>query len=77
MKNNLTWFEINVKDLERAKKFYEEIFGSEFTFYDIPDAPMYAFNINKSNGEIGGALVKWLTMNQVKKEQFYISIHLM
>lgn len=58
MKNNLTWFEINVKDLERAKQFYEAIFGSEFTFFDMPEAPMYAFNADHSKGEIGGALVK-------------------
>jgi predicted enzyme related to lactoylglutathione lyase len=58
MKNNLTWFEINVTDLDRAKAFYQTIFGSEFTFYDMVDAPMYMFNADQSKGEIGGALVK-------------------
>lgn len=58
MKNNLTWFEINVGDLERAKIFYENIFGSEFTFINMPDSPMYLFNTDNSKGEIGGALVK-------------------
>jgi uncharacterized protein len=58
MNNNLTWFEINVKDLERAKTFYETVFGAEFTFFDMPGSPMYAFNADQSKGEIGGALVK-------------------
>jgi hypothetical protein len=58
MKNNITWFEITVTDLERAKKFYEQLFGSEFTFIDMPNSPMYAFNADHSKGEIGGALVK-------------------
>lgn len=58
MKNKLTWFEINVVDLERAKTFYESVFGAEFTFYDMPGSPMYAFNADHSLGEIGGALVK-------------------
>ena len=25
--NSLNWFEISVKDIKRAKKFYETIFG--------------------------------------------------
>jgi uncharacterized protein len=58
MNNKLTWFEINVTDLERAKKFYQTVLGSEFTFFDMPDAPMYAFNADHTKGEIGGALVK-------------------
>lgn len=58
MKNNLTWFEINVTDLERAKSFYESILGAEFTFVDMPEAPMYMFNADQSKGEVGGALVK-------------------
>jgi len=58
MKNNLTWFEINVSNLERAKAFYAAVLGAEFTFVDMPDAPMYMFNSDQSKEEIGGALVK-------------------
>lgn len=58
MKNNLTWFEINTSNLERAKAFYQAVFGSEFTFIDMPGAPMYMFNADQSKGEVGGALVK-------------------
>ncbi|MFM8744236.1 MAG: VOC family protein [Cytophagales bacterium] len=58
MKNKLTWFEINVSDLERAKLFYQSVFGAEFTFVDMPDAPMYMFKADMANGEVGGALVK-------------------
>ena len=58
MKNNLTWFEINVTNLDRAKAFYQTVLGAEFTFIDMPDAPMHMFNTDPSKGEIGGALVK-------------------
>lgn len=58
MKNKLTWFEINVTDLERAKTFYQTVLGSKFTFVDMPEAPMYMFNADQESGEVGGALVK-------------------
>ena len=58
MKNNLTWFEINVTDLERAKQFYEKVLRSNFTFVDMPGSPMYMFDADAEKGEIGGALVK-------------------
>ena len=58
MKNKLTWFEINVTNLERAKAFYESVLGAEFTFVDMPSAPMYMFNVDQATGEAGGALVK-------------------
>jgi uncharacterized protein len=58
MTNKLTWFEIAVNDLDRAKKFYETVLDVSFTFFDTPGAPMYAFNADHTKGEIGGALVK-------------------
>ena len=41
MTNPVTWFEIAATDLERAKNFYEAVFGIECTFIDMPGAPMY------------------------------------
>jgi uncharacterized protein len=57
MVGKLTWYEIAVTDLERAKQFYENVFGMEFEFVEMPDSKMYTQNVDHSKGEIGGALV--------------------
>ena len=31
------YFQLSAEDLERAKKFYEDIFNLEVTFYQSPD----------------------------------------
>jgi predicted enzyme related to lactoylglutathione lyase len=36
-KNVICWFEIYVKDLERAKKFYKAVLGTDFL--DAPAPP--------------------------------------
>jgi uncharacterized protein len=58
MKNSLTWFEIPVQDLERAKNFYATVFAAEFQYVDMPDSPMYMFKVNQEAGQVGGALVQ-------------------
>jgi predicted enzyme related to lactoylglutathione lyase len=35
-KNPINWFEIAATDLERAKKFYESVFGVEFQLLEMP-----------------------------------------
>ncbi len=35
--NPVCWFEIYVNDLDRAKKFYSEVLGQNFTNVDMPD----------------------------------------
>lgn len=51
----LTWFEIPVADLSRAKSFYETIFDAEFTEMKIGDElKMALFPVTE--GDIGGAL---------------------
>ncbi len=51
------WFEIACSDLERAKKFYEEVFGSEFQYLEMEEDKMYMFNGTPEGGGAGGALV--------------------
>jgi predicted enzyme related to lactoylglutathione lyase len=41
MSNPVVWFEIAATDLERAKKFYSEVFQKEMQYVDMPDSPMY------------------------------------
>jgi predicted enzyme related to lactoylglutathione lyase len=57
MSNPVSWFEIGVKDLERAKKFYSEVFQIPMQFIDMPDAPMYMMGDGGESIGSGGALV--------------------
>lgn len=52
----INWFEIPVRDLDRAAKFYETILGIELSRMEMPGAgyAMWPF----SRDVLGGALVK-------------------
>lgn len=58
--NALNWFEIPVTDMERAKKFYEAIFGIEMEPMDMMGMEMtyFPFDMQSANGRVSGALVK-------------------
>jgi predicted enzyme related to lactoylglutathione lyase len=60
--NPVGWFEIYVQDMKRAKAFYKEVFGSEFTDLTNPGQPpgmeMWAFPTYQNAMGITGALVK-------------------
>lgn len=54
MKNSINWFEIPVKNFDRAKKFYESILGSPIM--EMPH-PAYKYGIlpgDMENGVTGG-----------------------
>lgn len=59
--NSICWFEIYVDNLERAKKFYSEVLGTQF--HDMPspegseDFKMSCFSSSENQG-VSGALVK-------------------
>jgi len=55
-KNAVSWFEIPTKDLNRAQKFYEEIFGIEMMPLDLDQIQMRMFPLEDPMG-VGGALV--------------------
>ena len=55
-KNAISWFEIPTKDLNRAQKFYEEIFDIKLDPMDTPQIKMRMFPLEDPSG-IGGALV--------------------
>ena len=59
MSNPVVWFEIAATDLERAKKFYSEVFQLEMQYVDMPDSPMYMMG-SSAEGIAGasGALVQ-------------------
>jgi predicted enzyme related to lactoylglutathione lyase len=59
--NPVGWFEIYVKDMNRAKSFYETVLGTSLS--KLPQSgdsldDMWAFPMNQSAGGAAGALVK-------------------
>lgn len=62
-KNVIVWFEIYVKDIERAKKFYSQVLGTRFHHVDAPgggdEMKMAFFTPPAEEGEfVNGALVE-------------------
>ena len=57
MKSAISWFEIPSKDLDRATKFYEKIFGISLIPMDLPDIKMRMFPVEDQVTDIGGAIV--------------------
>lgn len=57
MKSAISWFEIPSKDLDRAAKFYEKIFGISLIPMDLPDIKMRMFPVEDQMTDIGGAVV--------------------
>ncbi|TZF84148.1 VOC family protein [Pedobacter sp. BS3] len=56
--NALNWFEIAVKDISRAKKFYQSIFEIEMEEMEMMGMKMAMFPWNPEQGKVGGALVQ-------------------
>lgn len=54
-KHAISWFEIPTKDLMRAQKFYEEIFGVTLQALDLDNIQMRMFPIEDPTC-VGGAL---------------------
>jgi predicted enzyme related to lactoylglutathione lyase len=60
MSNPVGWFEIYVKDMARARKFYEALFDTKLTRLDSPagDLEMWSWNGDRNSYGTPGALVK-------------------
>jgi hypothetical protein len=56
MINSLNWFEIPVTDFERAKKFYETLYGAEIMEMPFPGGKYGMLPCDMENG-VGGGLV--------------------
>jgi uncharacterized protein len=54
--NAISWFEIPTKDLDRAQKFYEEIFQLKMIPLDLPNIRMRMFPLDDMQTGVGGAL---------------------
>ena len=57
MQNAISWFEIPTTDIDRAQKFYENIFGITMMPMDMPQIKMRMFPLDDMMTQVGGALV--------------------
>lgn len=60
-RNVVSWFEISVTDMDRAKKFYETVTGKKLNKMPVPEEmamTMYAFDWTDDGAGAAGALVK-------------------
>ena len=55
--NAISWFEIGVKDLERATTFYETIFNLTLIPMNLENIKMRIFPITDMENGVGGALI--------------------
>ncbi len=58
MPNPVSWFEIYVQDMARAKTFYGKVLGAEFTLLRADGLEMWAFPADYNTYGISGTLVK-------------------
>ncbi|WP_298904750.1 VOC family protein [uncultured Psychroserpens sp.] len=60
MKNAVNWFEIPVKDYERAKQFYATVMDSKITDLPMPEDNMKygVFEYDEDNNGVGGAIIE-------------------
>ena len=58
MNNPVGWFEIYVDDMNRAKAFYESVFGVQLTKLDSPGVDLWAFPMQADRYGAPGALVR-------------------
>lgn len=56
--NALNWFAISVSDINRAKKFYETIFGIDMPVQEMMGMKMALFPSEDMNGKVSGSLVE-------------------
>lgn len=56
--NPVGWFDLNVANLDRAKKFYETVFNLELTDAPIEWGKQSFFPFSQENPNISGALVE-------------------
>lgn len=56
--NPVGWFEIYVQDMDRAKAFYQQVFGAELSKLDSVDVDMWTFPMQSERPGAAGALVR-------------------
>jgi predicted enzyme related to lactoylglutathione lyase len=59
MKHAINWFEIPVKNFDKAKKFYESVFQAEMQIMEMPDmeGKMAFFPSEWQESGVGGSII--------------------
>lgn len=57
VQNPIRWFEIYVKNMKRAKSFYQQVFNVEFSQLPFSEGEMWAFPSNPEKWGCSGTLV--------------------
>jgi len=58
MKNAINWFEIPVKNFDKAKKFYEAILGADLQKMEAMGMKLAFFSAELQAGGIGGCIIQ-------------------
>ncbi|HMB61963.1 MAG TPA: VOC family protein [Eudoraea sp.] len=58
MSNAINWFEIPVKNYERAKAFYSSLLAEEITDHHMPNIRYGVFAYDQDNNKVGGAIME-------------------
>ena len=58
MTNAINWFEIPVKDYNRAKQFYTTVVGTEITDHHMPESKYGVFKYDPEKQGVGGAIME-------------------
>lgn len=58
MKNAINWFEIPVKNFDKAKKFYETILGADMQVMEAMGMKSAFFPAELETGGIGGCIIQ-------------------
>ena len=56
--NPVVWFEIYVRDMARARAFYEALLDVKLRPMDMPDLEMWSFPSEQGSAGAGGALIR-------------------
>ncbi|MFK5974040.1 MAG: VOC family protein [Flavobacteriaceae bacterium] len=58
MTNAINWFEIPVKNFERAKAFYNSMLETEIMDHHMPNVKYGVFSYDADNNKVGGAIIE-------------------
>ncbi len=58
MAHSINWFEIPVKNFDRAKAFYENVLGTEMDEFETMKMKSAFFPADMQNGDVSGCLIQ-------------------
>ncbi|MBL4710402.1 MAG: VOC family protein [Flavobacteriales bacterium] len=75
MTNAVSWFEIPVKDFNRAQQFYSTLYGKDVVEMPMPDGTKYGvLPYDHENGGVGGGIIE--TKEQIETATNGLTVYL-